>query len=171
MSSTMDLAWNEADTGGGGTEFPEEIKPTPGKYEITISDGKYFQSKKGEMTLVVTYRLDDGKSWSDVRVLTVNGEPQKGRIAAAKVLLSQLGLEGVAPGQLDEKLNNLIGRRFAVDVVASDAVNPVTGDPYVNTNVIGALQAQAPQQAQAAPTQEPSWDNTPGSTGDSEIPF
>lgn len=165
----MDQVWANADTESGGTQFPEEIKPDPGQYEVTVSDGRYFKSKKGEMTLVVTYRLDDGKTWSDVRGLTRNGEPQAGRIKAAKVMLSQLGLDGVSPSDLDQRLNGIIGKRYAVEVTVGDAVNPVTGAPYTNTNIIGVV--QAPAQQPAAKAEEPSWDNTPGDTTSNEIPF
>lgn len=156
--STMDQIWENTDT-GGNTEFAEEVTPDPGTYEVTVSEGKYFTSQKGEQVLVVTYRKDDGKSWSDVRVLTRNGEPQEGRIKAAKVMLSQLGIGNATPSSLPSALGTVIGKRYAVEVVAQDNINQVTGKPYIKTNVTGVVQGKAPAPAAApAAEQEPAWD-------------
>ena len=171
---SLEQVWATVETGGGG-EFTEEVTPQPGTYDVTISEGKFFTSQKGEHVIVVTFRLDSGQQWSDVRVLTQNGEPQEGRIKAAKVMLSQLGIADGAPSNLDARLGALVGSRFKVDVTASDRINQVTGQPYVGTQVVGAgAPAAAPAEDRpVAAGPMPQWDSQPPASAKpaTDVPF
>lgn len=164
--STFDNVWASTNPEAMGDNNPP---PPPGMYNAVISEGKWFSSNAGELTMVVGYRKDDGYTWSDVRTLTQNGQPKEGAIKAAKILLRQLGIpEQTPPGAMPTALKNLVGRAFIVETVASKQVKQ-DGSPYINTNVSGpgtppqaaapVSPAQAPepqfQMAPAAPTPQP----------------
>lgn len=148
---SFDEIWGSIQPG----ESAESVQPPPGTYEVKIAEGKFFTSKKGELTAVVSYSGPAGE-WADVRVLTANGVAQEGRIKAFKVLLSQLGVDANAtPAALPALMQNLVGKWFAVEVVATDTLNNVTGEPYLNTQVIAEVPAPAAAPVSSGVTQSP----------------
>jgi hypothetical protein len=151
--TTLDQIWANT-SAEGNTEDKPAPAGTVGVFRI--SGYRAGKSKKGELYFAIDV-VDDaqGYNWGIYKQFTKNGQPHEGSIKSAKITLRQLGIEVQSPSQLDAVLGPIVGRFYAYEQVASDRLNTVTGQPYVNTNITGVASAPtlnvAPVQAQAAP--------------------
>lgn len=155
--STFDDCWADATSGGG--DFGDDVKvdPIPGGYVGTVTDSKLFTSKAGERTLVVEYETEDKHyKWADVRALTVDGEPQQGRIKAAKVLLANLNVNVNDVANLANNVAKVKGSRVVLEVVATDYTRR-DGSTVLNTNVIDCTAPVIADDTQDFAPAEPSW--------------
>jgi hypothetical protein len=120
---------------------------------VRIAGYRTGRSKKGELYFAVDLKDDqNGYSWGIYKPFTKNGQPHEGSIKSAKITLRQLGLEAASPQHLEPLLKGIVGRYYSVEQAASDRLNTVTGQPYVNTNITGVASppAQPVQQAPVA---------------------
>lgn len=157
--SNLDTTWANTQADG---EFAEENRPPAGYIGVPRVAGTRAGTSKnsGEQYFAVDL-VDDqqGYNWAIFKQFTKNGQPHEGRIKSAKITLRQFGLDVPSPAVLPALLKSLEGRYFAVEAVASDQINTVTGQPYVNTNVTGA--ASPPAVAAPVQTAPPAYAQTP----------
>lgn len=156
---TFNELWDTTQAEG----IAETVIPPYGHYEVRIAETK-LGKKDSDGYLVIEYATPDGQyRWSDFKWLTKNGQPHEGRIKSAKILLGSLGYPTVAASELQSTLDSLEGKRFRVEVYDSGQANPVTGENYRNTRVIGPVTTPepapepvaAPWRAAAAPADDP----------------
>jgi hypothetical protein len=143
VSNALNDVWTNTTADSG---FEDSVTPPPGVYIARVPRTNAGKSKKGELYFAVDLKNDD-HSWVIYKQLTNGGQPVDGKIKSAKITLRQLGLEVPSPDQLPAALKTIEGGYYSVEVKASDKINPVTGEPYYNTEVLG--KASAPSQPAA----------------------
>jgi hypothetical protein len=152
VSNALEATWAAT---SADSQSEDNVTPPVGTYIVRIADVRSGTSKKGEQYYAVDLRDDaNGHKWMIYKAFTKNGQPHEGSIKSAKITLRQLGLEVQSPSHLEQVLKTIVGRYYAVDVVASDKVNQLTGAPYLNTDVTGVASPPA-NVAQPAPNVAP----------------
>lgn len=138
---TLDLAglWDSTtvDSPDGG------VDPPVGSYQAEVAVAKRGVAKSSSRPYLVVEFKTDAYQWTEFKWLDTQGQ-----VKSAKILLSQLGLDGIGFDQLDAALAGIVGDRYQVAVIAGP-MNPTTGVPYLNTEV-GQKLAAAPVAAAPA---------------------
>lgn len=168
MSTALDQAWGQA-TANLDQSPASGDRPSPGLYVAQVVTARADTAKSGEFYFSLTFALQDGRRWDEVKMITRNGQLDEGRAKSAAIMLRGLGLVGepASPTNLPNTIKSIVNKFYAVEITQSNQVNQNTGQFYLNTEVNGpangwvgsdipapaAAQPQAAPAVQMAPTQ------------------